>query len=63
MSMLKFGDIEQFLSRNEDIGPTLRPKLPGILQNPQKRALLQIKIAADFDWGEPFLSRLATFGR
>ena len=55
MLMLKFGDIELFLSRNEDIGPTLRPKLLGILQNPQKKAFLQIEIAAVVDWGEPFV--------
>ena len=59
MVMVNFGYVEQFLNQNEDIGPTSRPKLLEIYNDPQKKDLLQIEMAATVDWGEP-LSRLVT---
>ena len=53
--MVSFGDIQPFLEDNEDIGPNLRPKLLNMLKDPQKKALLQIELAAIVDYGEPFV--------
>ena len=49
--MVNFGYAEQFLNQNEDIGPTSRPKLLVILNDPQKKGLLQIEMAVTVDWG------------
>ena len=53
--MFYFGDIEPFLLRNDDIGPTLRPKLISFFADQQKQGLLQLEIAATVDWGEQFV--------
>ena len=53
--MLSFGDIESFLLENEDVGPTLRPKLLAFFSHPQTKSKLQVEIAATVDWGEPFV--------
>ena len=53
--MLYFSDIEPFLEENDDIGPTLRPKLLAYFGDPQTKSKLQIEIAATVDWGEPFV--------
>lgn len=53
--MLSFGDIEPFLLENEDVGPTLRPKLLAFFSHPQTKSKLQVEIAATVDWGEPFV--------
>ena len=50
MVMTCFGDIEPFLLQNEDIGPTLRPKLLSFFADQQKRGRLQLEIAATVDW-------------
>lgn len=55
MVMSYFGDIEPFLHRNDDIGPTLRPKLLSFFADQQQQGLLQLEIAATVDWGEPFV--------
>ena len=47
--MLYFGDIEPFLSENEDIGPALRPKLLAFFQEPQTKSKLQVEMAATVD--------------
>ena len=53
--MLSFGDIEPFLLENEDVGPTLWPKLLAFFSYPQTKSKLQVEIAATVDWGEPFV--------
>ena len=53
--MVYFGDIEPFLEENEDIGPSLRPKLLAFFHTSQTKSKLQIEIAATVDWGEPFV--------
>ena len=53
--MLSFGDVEPFLDEDHDIEPNLRPKLLSILKDPQKKALLQIDLAATVDFGEVFV--------
>ena len=55
MVLLYFGDIEPFLLRNEDIGPSTRPKLLSFFTDMHKRAILQLELAATVDWGEPFV--------
>ena len=55
MVMLYFGDVQPFLEAHDDIGPATRPRLLSLLADPQKRALLQLEIAATIDWGEPFV--------
>ena len=40
---------------NDDIGPTLHPKLLALLDNPQPKTKLQIEMGATIDWGEPFV--------
>ena len=53
--MTYFGDIEPFLLQNDDIGPTLRPKLLSFFDDQQKLGRLQLEIAATVDWDEPFV--------
>ena len=55
LMMLFFGDIEPFLTENEDIGMALRPKLLAVLNTSQKCTCLRIELAATVDWGEPFV--------
>ena len=52
---LFFGDVELFLRENDDIGPTLRPKLLALFDDPHTKSKLQIEMAATVDWGEPFV--------
>ena len=56
MVMCYFGDIEPFLLRNDDIGPTITSKLLSFFANQQKKGLLHLEIAASVDWGEPFVN-------
>ena len=60
MVMTYFGDVESFLTQNDDIGPATRPKLISLLANPQKKGLLQLEMAATVDWGEPFVKACYT---
>ena len=55
MLMLYFGDIEPFLQQNDDIGPSVRPKLLSFFTDAQRKANLQLEIAMTVDWGEPFV--------
>ena len=55
MVMLYFGDIEPFLCQNDEIGPTLSPKLLSFFADQQKQGLLQLEIAVTVAWGEPFV--------
>jgi len=52
--MLQFGDIESFLSKNIDLGPSSRPKLLAILTDHEKRKRLKLELAAIINWGEVF---------
>lgn len=54
--LVQFGDIEKFL-KNENLGsPHIRSKLLAIFADTQKRAYLEIELAAVIDWGKPFVS-------
>ena len=53
--MVYFGDIEPFLEENEDIDPSLRPKLLAFFHTSHPMSKLQIEIAATVNWGEPFV--------
>ena len=53
--LVQFGDIEPFLTRNEDIGPSLRPKLLDMIRNVNTRAHLQMELAAVIDVSEHFV--------
>ena len=53
--MVYSGDIEPFLRQNDDVGLATRIKLLSFFDDLQKHALLQLKIAAMVDWGEPFV--------
>ena len=53
--MLSFGDVEPFLLEHDDIGPTLRPKLLVLFDDPHTKSKLQVEVAATIDWGEPFV--------
>ena len=53
--MLQFGDIEPFLSKNTDLGPSSRPKLLAILTDYDKLKHLKLELAAIIDWGEVFV--------
>ena len=53
--MLQFGDIELFLNRNADLGPSSRPKLLAILSDQEKLKRLKLELAAVIDWGEVFV--------
>ena len=51
---LYFGDVEPFLCENEDIAPATRGKLLAFFSDPNKKAVLQIELAAITNWREPF---------
>ena len=53
--MLQFGDIEPFLNRNTDLGPSSRPRLLAILSDQEKLKHLKLELAAVNDWGEVFV--------
>ena len=49
-------DVEKFL-KNENLGsPHIRSKLLAIFTDTQKRAFLEIELAAIVDWGKPFVT-------
>ena len=50
--MLQFGDIEPFLRAHDDLAPSTRSKLLGIVSDPIKNACLKIELAAVVDGGE-----------
>ena len=52
---LYLGDVEPFLCESEDIAPATRGKLLAFFSDPNKKAVLQIELAAIIDWGEPFV--------
>ena len=52
--MLQFGDIEPFLSKNTDLGPSSHPKLLAILTDHEKLKHLKFELAAIIDWGGVF---------
>uniref|UniRef100_A0A1X7TYF9 HAT C-terminal dimerisation domain-containing protein n=1 Tax=Amphimedon queenslandica TaxID=400682 RepID=A0A1X7TYF9_AMPQE len=52
--MIYFGDIEPFL-QNNDFAPAIRSKLLAFMSDSNKKALLQVELAATIDWGEPFV--------
>ena len=52
---LQFGDIEPFLTRNQDLGPTLRPKLLQMITDVNTLPYLQMELAAVVDVGEHFV--------
>ena len=52
--MLYFGDIQPFLVEN-DVAPSYRRKLLAILEDPEKRSLLQVELAVVIDVGEQFV--------
>ena len=54
--LVQFGDIEEF-SKNENLGsPQIRSKILATFTDIQKRAYLEIKLAAVIDWGKPFVT-------
>ena len=53
--LLQFGDIEPFLNRNVDLGPSFRPRLLTILSDQEKLKHLKLELAAVIDWGEVFV--------
>lgn len=53
--LLQYGDIEPFLLRNPDLGPSLRPKLLGILADINAQAQLKCELAIVVDFGEHFV--------
>ena len=58
--LVQFGDVQQFLQK-EDLGsPATRAKLLAFITDPQKRALLEIELAAVVDWGAPFVKATYT---
>lgn len=50
--ILQFGDVLPFLSQNKDVGPSLQPKLLGILNNHNS---LKIEMSMVNDVGEHFV--------
>ena len=53
--MLYFVDIEPVLVENENIDPSCRLKLLGILGDARNCAMLKVELAATIDYGEPFV--------
>lgn len=53
--METFGDVEPFLTRNEDLAPATRKKLLTYFNDAQKKSYLQIEIAVIVDAGMPFV--------
>ena len=53
--MVHFGDVEPFLRKNEDIGPSTRQKLLSFFDDSQKTGLLKLELAAVIDYGEAFV--------
>ena len=56
--MTQFGDIAPFLTENQDIGPSLRPKLLSIVNDPQSLAFLKMELAITIDIGEHFVKAI-----
>ena len=50
-----FGDVESFLRNNTNIGSSLRPKLLVFFDDLQKKAFLQLELAAVVDCGKQFV--------
>ena len=61
--MVQFGarDIEPFLTANADIGPSLRPKLLGILHSLPGLGQLEMELSAVIDIGEQFVMATYSF--
>ena len=53
--MLLFGDIELFLMEHDELGPRTRVRMLTILQDPIKRAMLMVEMAAVVDAGGEFV--------
>ena len=53
---IQFGDVLPFL-RREDLGSAMtNAKLVTFFTDPQKKALLEVELAAIMDWGKPFVT-------
>lgn len=52
--MTQFGDIAPFLTENQDIGPSLQPKLLSILNDPQSLAFLKMELVITMNTGEHY---------
>jgi len=50
-----YGDLETFLRRHDDLAPATRNKLLQHLDDPTKKAYLQLKLAVIVDTGLPFV--------
>ena len=54
--LVQFGDVEKLL-KNKNLGsPHIRSKLLAIFTDTQKKAFLEIELAAIVDWGKPFVT-------
>ena len=54
--LVQFGDVEEFL-KNENLGsPHIWSKVLATFTDIQKRAYLEIELAAVIDWGKPFVT-------
>ena len=53
--MLLFGDVEPFLTKNSDIGPSLQPKLLDMLHHLPTAIQLKVELAIVIDFSEQFV--------
>ena len=53
--MLLFGDVKPFLTKNSDIGPSLRPKLLDMLHHLPTVIQWKVELAIVIDFGEQFV--------
>ena len=59
---IQFGDVFTFLQR-EDLGSAMTTaKLVTFFTDPQKKALLEVKLAAIMYWGKPFITATYLLG-
>ena len=59
--MFLFGDVEPFLTKNSDIGPSLRPKLLDMLHHLPTVIQLKVELAIVINFGEPFVTGCSPF--
>ena len=53
--MVNFGDVEPFLTKNEDLPPTIRTKSLLFFMK-DKKDKLQVKLASVIDYGDEFVT-------
>ena len=58
--LAQFGDVQQFLQKDDLGSPTTRVKLLALITDPNKKALLEIELTAVVDWGAPFVKATYT---